>query len=284
MNNQTCLVTGSTLGIGKATAMQLARKGWHVVIHGRRESECQKVRDEIIKKTGNKNLEYVVADFSLMRDVERMAEDVKKRFPELKVLVNNAGTFSMERVITKEGIEFTWAVNYLSRFLLVSRLLDLLKKNAPSRIVDVAGAYHANGEIHFSDINLEKDYSFQKANSQAKLANVLFTYKLAHKLKGTNVTVNCLHPGFVNTGSILQAPGVSGFSKLMYKLMSIFSKSPEQGAETSVYLASSPEAEGVSGKYFIDRKETKSAPQTYDKKLQDKVWDFSEVMVKEALR
>lgn len=283
MSDQTCLITGSTSGIGKATAMQLAEKDWHIIIHGRKDHECRKVRDEIIEKTGNKNVEYIVADLSLMKEVERMADEVHKRFPNLNILVNNAGSFSMERVITKEGIEFTWAVNYLSRFLLVDRLLDLLKKNAPSRIIDVAGAYHASGEIHFEDIKLEKNYSYQTANNQAKLANVLFTYKLAERLKGSNIVTNCLHPGFVNTGSILRVPGVPGFYKLMYKVMSIFSKSPEQGAETSVYLASSQEAGEVSGKYFIDKKEVKSAPQTYDRILQDKLWNFSEAMIKKAL-
>jgi len=280
---QTCLITGSTSGIGKATAIQLAQKGWHVVIHGRKEPECQKVKDEIIKETGNKNVDYVVADLSLMKEVDRMAAEIRRRFPDLKVLVNNAGTFSMERTITKEGVELTWAVNYLSRFLLVNRLLDLLKKNAPARIVDVAGAYHAKGEIHFEDINLEKGYSFQTANSQSKLANILFTYRLNQKLGGTGVSANCLHPGFVNTGSILRVPGVSGFSRLMYKAMSIFSKSPEKGAATSVYLASSPEAAGASGKYFIDKKEAKSAPKTYDKTLQGKLWNFSVETIRKVL-
>lgn len=253
-----CLITGSTSGIGKATAILLAQKGWHIIIHGRKESDCQKVKKEIIDLTGNKKIDYITADLSLMNEVKAMAKEIRHRFPNLNVMVNNAGTFSMERVITKEGIELTWSVNYLSRFLLIDRLIDLLKRNSPSRIVDVAGAYHSKGKIHFGDINLTNSYSYSKANSQSKLANVLFTYKLAEILSGSNVTVNCLHPGMVNTGSILHVPNVSGFFKLMYRLMSLFAQNPKQGASTSFYLASSPEVESVSGKYLLIKKKLKA--------------------------
>ena len=193
----TCLITGSTSGIGKATALQLAKKNWHIILHGRKETLCQQSRDEIIRETGNTKIAYIVADLSLMKEVEKVVKEIEQKFPELNILVNNAGTVSLNRRLTSEGIELTWAVNYLSRFLLTNRLLNLLQKNAPSRIIDVAGAYHAKGQIHFDDINLDKNYSFGMANSQAKLANVLFTYKLAEKLKGTKVTVNCLHPGLL---------------------------------------------------------------------------------------
>lgn len=280
LTEYTCLITGSTSGIGKATAILLARKDWHIILHGRKGSDCRKVKKEIVEITGNKKVDYITADLSLMNEVKAMAKEIRFRFPNLNVMVNNAGTFSMERVITKEGYELTWAVNYLSRFLLVKLLIDLLKKNSPSKIVDVAGAYHSKGKIYFDDINLTNNYSYSKANSQSKLANVLFTYKLADKLKGSNITVNCLHPGVVNTGSILRAPNIPSFFKLIYKIISIFSINPIQGAATSVYLASSPEVEGISGKYFIDKKERKSAPQTYDKELQNKLWKLSEKMIK----
>ena len=279
MKNMTCLITGSTSGIGRATAFQLARMNGHVIVHGRKEAACQNTRREIIKNTGNKKVDYVFADLSLMKEVDRMAKGVEQRFIHLNVLVNNAGTFSIHRQITPEGIELTWAVNYLSRFLFTNRLIDLLTKNAPSRIINVAGAYHAKGRIHFDDVRLEKNYSYQRANSQSKLADVLFTYKLAEKLKGTGVTVNCLHPGAVNTGSVLRAKDISWIMKCMYRLMSVFLKSPEQGAETSVYLASSPEVKGISSRYFVNKKERESAPQTYDKELQDKLWTLSEEMI-----
>ncbi len=279
----TCLLTGSTSGIGKATAIQLSRLGWHMIIHGRKEKDCQVLKEEIKEKTGNDNVDYVISDLSLMKSVKRMAEEVTERFPELNILINNAGTFSTTRVLTAEGIEITWAVNYLSRFLLVTALLPVLKKNAPSRIVDVAGAYHNKGMIHFSDISLERNYSYQRANNQAKLANVLFTYKLAEVLAGTCVTSNCLHPGAVNTGAILKKEGVSPIMKQIYRLMRFLLKTPDQGAETSVYLGSSPLIESVTGKYFVDKKIKKSARETYDKNLQDDLWTLSERMIEKAL-
>jgi NAD(P)-dependent dehydrogenase (short-subunit alcohol dehydrogenase family) len=159
--------------------------------------------------------------------------------------------------------------------------LDLLKRNEPSRIVDVSGMYHSKGEIYFTDINLRQKYSLSLANNQSKLANVLFTYKLVRDLEGTEVRINTLHPGAVNTGSILRSEDFSGFFKLFYRIMSVFFKSPEQGAATVVYLASSPEVEGISGQYFVDEKPRKSAQKTYDTQLQDKLWDKSWKIIKE---
>lgn len=282
--NNTALVTGACSGIGKATAGALARLGWKVVIHGRTETACRETMKEIQLQNPAANLDLIVADLSEMNQVERMAAEVNARFPELKVLINNAGTFSKARALTSEGLELTWAVNYLSRFLLTNSLLDLLRKNAPSRIVDISGAYHSKGVIHFNDLSLHHNYSMAAANNQSKLANVLFTYKLARMLEGSGVTINTLHPGAVNTGTVLKSPGFSGFSKWMYRMVSPFFNTPEQGAKTSVYLASSPEVENVSGRYFVHCQERRSSDASYDVALQEKLWEESEKMVNFALK
>lgn len=277
--NQTALITGATAGIGKATALALARQGWQVIIHGRSKDKCKASVEEIIQLTNNVKVDYVVADLSEMAQVKRMAEEVKTKFPELNVIIHNAGTFSHVPVITSEGIELTWAVNYLSRFLLTTLLLHVLKNNSPSRIIEVSGMYHSKGNIHFDDINLRNDYSLAKANNQSKLANVLFTYKLARLLAGTHVTINALHPGAVNTGSVLKSEGFSAFGKWMYRLFSPFFKTPAQGAVTSVFLATSPDVAGITGKYFVNKKARRSAKATYDVTLQDRLWEMSQNMI-----
>ncbi|MEZ4849857.1 MAG: SDR family oxidoreductase [Bacteroidia bacterium] len=275
----TALITGSTSGIGKATALALAKKGWHIIIHGRNQSSCLQTIAELKSLSNNPKIDFIHADISDLKQVKNMADEIKQRFPQLNILINNASTFSQSRKLTSDGLEQTWVVNYLSRFLLTNLLLSSLKANAPSRIIDVSGMYHAKGKIHFEDINLKQGYTMNKANSQSKLANVLFTYHLARQLEGEQVTINTLHPGAVNTGSILKAEGISAFAKMMYRMFSVFLKTPEQGAKTSVYLASSAEVEGVSGKYFVGSKAKRSSEESYDLRLQEQLWEVSEGMV-----
>ena len=271
----TALITGSTSGIGKATAEALSQLKWNIIIHGSREEKCRKTVQEIMATTGNPNIAYVSADLSDLSAVNKMADQIIEKHPGVKLLINNAGTFSKMRQITVDGLERTWVVNYLSRFLLTHRLLPILKKNGPGRIVDVSGLYHNRGEIHFEDLSLARNYSLMRANSQSKLANVLFTYKLARELDGSPVTINTLHPGAVNTGSILRSDEFSTFIKWLYRLMSPFLKTPEQGAANLIYLASSAELAGVSGKYFVNKKRRRSSKASYDKELQDKLWEVS---------
>ena len=277
MKGKTCLVTGATSGIGKATALKLAQMGATVIIVSRNEEKGLLAQRELQKLSGNKLVDFLVADLSSQNSVRNLAQSLKEKLQQkqLHVLINNAGTFSTKRQMTEDGLEMTFAVNFLSRFLLTNLLLDILKQSAPSRIINVAGAYHSKGEIHFDDINLEQNYGASRANNQAKLADVLFTYELARRLDGTNVTVNCLHPGAVRTGSIYKDKNASFIMKTMYKFFSVFFKSPEKGAETSVYLASSPEVKNVTGEYFIDKKIKKSVEKTYDRDLQDKLWKIS---------
>ncbi len=274
-SKRTVLITGSTSGIGKATAISLAEMGWTVIIHGRKEKDCQSTVQEIKTLTQNTNIDFIVADLSDLQAVNQMANTIIEEYPSLDVLINNAGTFSTSRKITNDGLEQTYVVNYLSRFLLVQKLLETLKKNSPSRIVDISGAYHSKGKIDFNDLTLNNNYTMANANNQSKLANVLFTYKQARLLNDNEVTINTLHPGAVDTGSVLRSNEFSWLFKLMYQLLRIFFKTPQQGAETSIYLASSERVEGKSGKYFENKKEVQSSTMSYDTDLQNKLWDNS---------
>ncbi|HAA19538.1 MAG TPA: short-chain dehydrogenase [Cytophagales bacterium] len=283
MKTQSAFITGATAGIGKATALALARLGWHVCVHGRKSASCQTTVADIKKSTGNESIDFVTADLSDLSQVHALADRVTFQAPQLNILVLNAGTFAPQRHRTVDGWERTWAVNYLSRFLLTHLLLDHLAQNGPSRIIDVSGAYHAKGKIHWNDITLARGYSMSQANNQSKLANVLFTYRMDRYLQGSPVTINTLHPGAVNTGAVLRTAGLSGFTKTMYRLMSPFFKSPERGAATSIYLASSPEVEGISGKYFVNQKPRQSTAVSYDLPLQERLWFRSQEMIEDSL-
>ena len=269
------LITGATAGIGLATATALARLGGRVIIHGRQATACQQAVARIERAVPAAQLAYVVADLADLDAVACMATEVETRFPDLQVLVHNAGTFSHTRQLSPQGFERTWVVNYLARFVLTERLRGLLQRQAPSRIVDVSGTYHRKGRIHFDDIHLASGYTLGAANNQAKLANVLSTYRLARTLAGTGVTANTLHPGAVYTGSILRAEGFSPLMKGLYRAMRPFLKSPAQGAAPVVLLASDPALASTSGAYFHGRKATRSGAATYDVALQERLWDLS---------
>jgi NAD(P)-dependent dehydrogenase (short-subunit alcohol dehydrogenase family) len=272
MEGKICLVTGATSGIGKATALGLARQGAHVVIAGRDAARTEDTLDSIRRHTGNPQVESLLADFSSQAEVRRLAAEFRARHRRLDVLVNNAGAYFMERELTVDGFERTWAVNHLANFLLTLELQDLLEKSAPAHIVNVSSAMHAGKTLDLDKIEEEKSYGM-RGYGQSKLANVLFTYALARRLAGTRVTANCLHPGVVSTGLVKteRRPVV----KLLLTLLRPFLSSPANGAATSIYLASSPEVEGLSGKYFINRKAVPSSPLSYDEALQERLWTLS---------
>lgn len=276
MEGKTCIVTGASSGIGKATALGLAKMGATVVTVSRNEAEGRAAQEDIQKGSGNNSVDLLVADLSSLDAVRNLAARFKEKHRKLHVLVNNAGTFFTKRHETIDGLEMTFVVNYLSRFLLTHLLLDVLKDSAPSRIVEVAGAYHTKGQINFDDLQSERDYNGMKANAQSKLANVLFTHELARRLKGTGVTINCLHPGIVATKLIESDRDYPSFLKALYRLFKPFIKTPEQGAETVLYLATSPEVAEVSGEYFVDKKAVKSSPASYDEDLAARLWRVSE--------
>ncbi len=272
MSDKTCLVTGATLGIGKETALGLARLGAKVVIVGRDEARTRATAAEIAKETGNPNVDFLVADLSLQSGVRALAAAFKAKYSRLDVLINNAGAVFMKREVTSEGFERTWALDHLAEFLLTDLLLDTLQASAPGRIVNVASGAHTGGKIDFDDVQRSKKYGGIGAYNQAKLANVMFTYALARRLAGKGVTVNCLHPGVVATGFGHNTPGLV---KTLLSWGRPFLLTAANGAKTSIYLASSPEVAAVSGKYFDKCKPVASSKASYDEAAQERLWEMS---------
>jgi retinol dehydrogenase 14 len=273
MGEKVCLITGATSGIGKATAMGLANMGASVVMVGRDRGKGEAVMAEIKEKSPNASVDLMLADVSSQEQIRRLADEFKEAYPRLDVLINNAGVFRSKRLTSADGIEMTFAVNHLAYFLLTNLLLDVLEASAPSRIVNVSSGAQSNGTIDFDDLQGEnKEYKGTKAYSQSKLANVLFTYELARRLEGTGVTANCLHPGAVRTSFGRGSSGVFGF---MVRALRPFMISPERGAETSIYLASSPEVDGLSGGYFVKKGEARSSDGSYDERIARRLWEVS---------
>ena len=274
MTGKTCIVTGSNSGIGKQTALILAKRGAKVVMVVRNPERGEQARREIIDQSGNEDLNMLIADLSSMKEVRRVAAEFKGKYDRLDVLVNNAGGINNKHHTTVDGNETTFAVNYLAPFLLIHELLDMLKASAPSRIVNVSSAAHTMGKIDFDNLQSEKKYSSFRAYGSSKLMLIMGTYELARRLEGTGVTVNVLHPGVVRT-NFGRSDGGFG-RRAMYKIYSVFAKSPKKGAETSIYLASSLEVKSVSGKYFSNSKEKRSSTISYDEELQKKLWQKTE--------
>ncbi len=277
MQGKTVLVTGANQGIGKATAIALAAKGAHVVLVARNADKGRAALAEV-KAAGSGGAELIVADLSSQEQVRRAAAELKSNHSRLDVLVNNAGVFVPERHTTVDGLEESFALNHLGYFLLTRELLDVLQASPEARIVNVSSEAHRSARMRWDDLQFERTpYRGFKAYGQSKLANVLFTYELARRLEGTAVTVNCLHPGVIASG-FGQTYG-SAVSVLV-KLARPFLLSTEDGARTSVYLASSPEVAGVTGKYFSKCKPVKSNAASYDVPSQQKLWSLSEQLVK----
>ena len=272
MNGKTVLVTGATSGMGMVIALALAENGAAVIVHGRNAKKAEDAVKEIKEKTGNPSIYFLVADFSKLEDVRKLAADVKKNFERLDVLINNAGAVFGKRTISADGHELTFQVNYLCHFLLTNLLLDLLKKSAPSRVVNISSGLHERGRIDFEDLNMNKKYNPNKAYANSKLANVLFTYELAKRLEGTGITVNVSNPGMAKTHLGYDSGGLTSFSK---KFIDLFGKSAEKGAETTIFLATSPEVETISGKYFEDKKVEQTSEITYDSSTAAKLWKVS---------
>ena len=266
------LVTGATDGIGLVTAEVLAGMGANVTILGRNLQKTADSAAAIQQKTG-KNVETIVADLSVQAQVRRAAAEYLARHDQLHVLVNNAGAVFTQRKVSADGLEMTFALNHLGYFLLTDLLLGALKVSAPARIVSVSSGAHVGAQLDFSDLQNERGFSSFKAYGQSKLANIYFTYELARRLEGTGVTANCLHPGFVATNFGASNGGIFG---PIFRLAQLIALKPNQGAETSVYLASSPEVEGVSGKYFDKKKAVRSSEVSYDRATAERLWQVSE--------
>ena len=268
------LVTGATSGIGKVTANALAAFGAHVVIVGRNQEKTQQAMADIKKETGSNELSYLLTDFADLQKVRELSGAFHARFSKLDLLVNNAGAFFTSRVLTQYGVEMSFLVNHLSPFLLTTLLLDKVKDSAPSRIINVSSEAHKYGSLSLDDLELRRSYSGMKAYARSKLANILFTYELARRVEGTGVTANALHPGHVATNIWRSNFPIVG--PALKWLMGLIALSPEQGADTSIYLASSPDVSNVTGKYFVKRLPVDSSSITYDSNVAKRLWDLSE--------
>jgi NAD(P)-dependent dehydrogenase (short-subunit alcohol dehydrogenase family) len=276
MAGKTVLVTGGTGGIGRATAMGLAMMGVHLGITGRDRGRTEQAAAEIRAASGGQ-VDMFVADLSSQSEVRRLAEQVLQACPRIDVLVNNVGGYWNTRHVTADGLERTFALDYLAPFLLTNLLLDRLKQSAPARVVTVASNAHTTGRIDFDDLQSERSYSGSRAYSQSKLGNVLFTYELARRLQATSVTANALHPGVVSTSFGAEDPG--GVQRLFVPFVRPFLKTPVQGAATSILLASSPDLDQVSGRYFANSKPKRSSKASYDETAAARLWQVSAELV-----
>ena len=267
MQGKVCLVTGATSGIGKEIARGLSKLGATVAIAGRSREKCESAMQE------TKSASYFLADLSSQAEVRKLAEEFSSKYDRLDVLINNAGVFLAERKLTVDGIECTLAVNHLAPFLLTNLLIDKLKASAPSRIVTTSSMAHKGGHLDLDDMQFEKRrYSGIYAYSQSKLANILFTRELARQLAGTQVTANCFHPGAVRT-DLVRGNSIYG---LVWKAAGTFFVSPEKGADTAVYLASSDQVAGMTGGYFVKRRQERSSDLSYGEETAKKLWKLSE--------
>jgi NAD(P)-dependent dehydrogenase (short-subunit alcohol dehydrogenase family) len=271
MKDKVCIVTGSNSGIGKETALALANLGAKVVMVVRDKERGEKALSEIIKKTGRHNTVLMICDLSSLNSIRHFTKEFTDTYDGLNVLINNAGAVFDKRQITVDGFERTLAVNYLGPFLLTHELLPLLKSSAPSRIINLSSGLYKSGKINLDDLQSEKNYNGMRVYASVKLMVIMHTYDLARRLEGTGVTVNAVLPGFVATN--LGRNSGSRLSSLMFRLVRPFQISAKKGAETSVYLASSSEVEGVTGKCFSKIKETRTSPTSYNPKIQTLLWD-----------
>ena len=277
MHGKTVLITGGTGGIGRAAAIGLASMGARVGVTGRDRARAERAAGEIRRESGSTAVDVFVADMSSQAEVRRLAAEVLAVYPRIDVLLNNVGGFWANRHVTADGPEHTFALNHLAPFLLTSLLRERLIASAPARVVTVSSGAQAMGKIDFDDLMGERKYSGQRAYSQSKLANVMFTYELARRLEGTGVTATVLHPGVTRT-----AFGAEDSAHAMAPIIAAlrpFMRSPERGADTAVYLSSSSEAEGVTGRYFANRKAKKSHKSSYDTATTARLWQVSADLV-----
>ena len=276
MADKTVLITGATSGIGRATALGLARVGAHLAITGRDRVRTEDAAREI-RAAGGGEVDLFIADLSSQLEVRRLAEEVLHSLSRIDVLINNVGGYWDTRHITVDGVERTFALNHLAPFLLTNLLLDMLKQSAPARVVTVSSNAHTHGRIDFSDFRGEQSYSGARAYSQSKLANVMFSYELARRLKDTSVTANALHPGVVSTSFGADDP--PRIQKLLVPVLRPFMKSPARGAVTSIHLASAPDLAHVTGRYFANSKPKKSSERSYDQAAAARLWQVSAELV-----
>ena len=281
LKNRICLITGATSGIGYVTARELARKGATVVLVARSESRAKESVARIQQETGNQSVDYLLADLSSQEQVRRLADAFTARYPHLHILINNAGAVFWSRQETVDGLEMTLALNHLAPFLLTNLLLPTILESTPARIITVSSTAHRGATIPFDDLQ-QRNHAYRafRAYGESKLANILFTYELARRQAGKQITANTLHPGFVasNFGK------GNGLMSVIFTLISPFAISPEHGAQTSIYLASSPDVDTISGQYFIKEKPARSSNASYSVAAAERLWTVSEQLTGIASR
>lgn len=273
MTGRVCVLTGANRGIGRATAEGLARLGAQVILVCRRKQDGDAVSQEIAARSSVVP-DVVTADLSSQSSIRQAAAYLRVRHPRLHILINNAGVIPQRREVTVDGLEMQFTVNHLAYFLLTNLLLPQLEAGAPSRIINVSSGAHTHASIEFDDLQAERgSYDPKQVYSRSKLANILFTYELARRLSGTGVTANCLNPGVVATRMLADYMGIPVDGPALART---FGAKPEQGAETSIYLASSPEVEAVTGKYFERKQVMASSRESYDEAAARRLWELSE--------
>jgi len=275
MNQQSriCLITGATAGIGKAAATMLASQGYEMIITGRNPEKLTDTVQGIREKTDNASVHGLLADFSDLGQVRQLAQQFQEKFPRLDILINNAGAYFNRRQRTRYGVEKTLLVNHMAPFLLTNLLLDQLEKSRSARIINVSSNAHEHAKLDLNDLNFDRFYFGFWAYGRSKLANILFTYELARRRKDSHITVNALHPGRVGTDIFKTDFSVLGGPLKWF--MERISLTPEQGADTTIYLATSPDVEGMTGKYFVKREAVPSSKLSYDRDLAERLWEVS---------
>ena len=281
MEGKTCLITGGSDGIGYVAARELARMGAQVVIVGRNATKTEDAANRIVDETSNREVGWLLADLSSQLEVRRLAEQVREQLPRLDVLLNNAGAIFLSNRTSVDGIEMTFALNHLGYFLLTSLLLDLLKKSAPARIINVSSSSHFSlNELDVESLPKPGSDRGYRAYGRSKLCNIVFTYELARRLQGCDITVNALHPGLVRT-NIARNNGILG--RVANFFIGVRGVDAAKGAETLIHLAYSPEVEGVTGKFFVGCRSVPSSSLSYDTNLASVLWEMSELLTGQLL-
>jgi retinol dehydrogenase-14 len=273
MDGKLCMVTGGTAGIGYYTALEIAKMGGAVLIIGRNHTKCVSAVQRIKEESGNNLVERLEADLSSQAEIRKIANLFCEAHDRLDVLVNNAGGFFMHRIVSIDGIEMTFALNHLAYFLLTNLLLDALKASSSARVVNVSSGSHLHQHLDFNDLQLTRFYNPVKAYGRSKLANILFTYELARRMEETHINANALTPGMVATEIWMK--GDWWMTYLVNPVIKRIAQSPLEGAQTSIYLATSPEVEGITSKYYANQQPINSDPNTYDGFSAQQLWQKS---------
>jgi NAD(P)-dependent dehydrogenase (short-subunit alcohol dehydrogenase family) len=280
MNDKMIVITGATDGIGKVTVRELYKQGYSLALVGRNKQKLDQVKSELSIYTKGNGIFLYQADLSLLKETRRVGEEIRKAHPKIYCLLNNAGAYFSNRILTTEGIESTFALNHMNYFIMAHELLPSLENNGNARIVNVASRAHVGVSLGFQNMFGEVQYSGWKQYQRSKLMNIYFTYLLSEKLQSKNITVNCLHPGFVKTKF---GQNNEGFARTLLTIgQNLFAINEDEGAATSIYLASSHEIEGITGKYFVKSKIQKSSPQSFDQVAAKTLWDLTEKIMREA--